>query len=195
MLKKDSIKKDILNRYESTDTGEVIIDVSASRVQDLYDNFDKTAPYMRKDLDEQLVHYLLDCAREIGKTKFVIHFNLDEPTDEESNIRVRESVRDYFSYLKELETRKIRDMLRKSFFFLGIGLGILALSLWVGKITVSRSNVFIQVIGEGLTVAAWVSLWESLTTFLLQWTPNRNEIRLCDRLSKSQVYFVTPSKK
>jgi hypothetical protein len=194
MLKKDSIKKDILKRYEFTDTGDVIIDVSAARVQDLYDDFDKTAPYMRKDLEEQLVHYLLDCTREIGNTKFVIHFNLDEPIDMESNLRVKESVKTYFSYLKELETRNMRDMLRKSFFLLGIGAIILILSLWIRNITATSENVFFQVIGEGLTVAAWVSLWEALATFLLQWTPTRKEIILCDRLSKAQVSFVYPSK-
>jgi hypothetical protein len=194
MLKKDSIKKDILKRYASTDTGEVIIDVSAARVQDLYDDFDKNAPYMRKDLEEQLVHYLLDCTREIGNTKFVIRFNLDEPIDMESNLRVKESVKTYFSYLKELETRNMRDMLRKSFFLLGIGVVILMLSLWLRNITAASENVFFQVIGEGLIVAAWVSLWEALATFLLQWTPTRKEIRLCDRLSKAQVSFVSPSK-
>jgi hypothetical protein len=192
MQRKDTIKKDILSRYASSDSGEVIIDVSTARVQDLYDDFDKTAPYMRKDLEEQLAHYLLDCAKEIGNTKFVIRFNLEEPTDAESILRVKESVKTYFSYLKELETRKIRDMLRKSFFFFGIGLAILVLSLWVSNITLSPDNVFIQVIGEGLTVAAWVSLWEALATFLLQWTPNRNEIKICERLSNSQVFFNNP---
>jgi hypothetical protein len=194
MLKRDSIKKDILKRYASTDTGEVIIDVSASRVQDLYDDFDKTAPYMRKDLEEQLVHYLLDCTREIGSTKFVIRFNLDEQIDMDSNLRVKESIKTYFSYLKELEIRNLRGMLRKSFFLLGIGAVILMLSLWIRNITATNENVFFQVIGEGLTVAAWVSLWEALATFLLEWAPTRKEIRLCDRLSQVQIFFAYPSK-
>ena len=180
-------RKDILNRYAVTDTGEIIVDVSAPRVQDLYSDFDKTAPYIRKDLEEELVHYLLDCAREIGHANFVIHFNLDEPIDEGSYLRVKESVRTYFSYLKELEGKKMREMLRKSFFLLGIGLAILILSIWVSKITSSVENVLIQ--STGLTVAAWVSLWESLATFLIQWSPNRKEIKLCDRLSRAQILF------
>jgi hypothetical protein len=183
-------KKDIINRYAVTDTGEIIIDVSAQRVQDLYSDFDKTAPYIKKDLEEGLVEYLLDCTREIGKSKFVIHFNLDEPIDEEATLRVNESVRTYFSYLKELEIRKMRDMLRKSFFMLGIGLSIIVLSLWINKITVSSENVLVQIVSTGLTVAAWVSLWESLATFLIEWSPNRKEINLCARLSTASIYFV-----
>ncbi len=184
-------RKDILSRYAFTDNGEIIIDVSAPRVQDLYSDFDKTAPYMRKDLEEELVHYLLDCAREIGNANFVIHFNLDKPIDKESNLRVKESIRTYFSYLKELEGRKMRDMLRKSFFLLGIGLTILVLSIWVSKIASSVENVLVQIIITGLTVAAWVSLWESLATFLIQWSPNRKEIKLCDRLSRAPISFVS----
>ena len=183
-------RKDIISRYAVTDTGEIIIDVSAQRVQDLYSDFDKTAPYIKKDLEEGLVEYLLDCAREIGKSKFVIHFNLDEPIDEESNLRVKESIKTYFLYLKELETRKIRGMLRRSFFLSGLGLGILILSLWINKITASIENVLIQVISPGLTVAAWVSLWESIATFLIEWNPNRREIKLCDRLATAPVSFV-----
>jgi hypothetical protein len=183
-------RKDILDRYAVTDTGELIIDVSAQRVQDLYSDFDKTAPYIRKDLEEDLVEYLLGCAREIRNKNFVIHFNLEEPIDEESSLRVKESVMTYFSYLKELGKRKIRDMLRKSFFLLGIGLSILILSLWVNKITASVENVFIQLISPGLTVAAWVSLWESLATFLIEWSPNRKEIKLCDRLATVPISFV-----
>ncbi len=183
-------KKDIISRYAVTDTGEIIIDVSAQRVQDLYSDFDKTAPYIKKDLEEGLVEYLLDCSREIGNTKFVIHFNLDEPIDEESNLRVKESIKTYFSYLKELEIRKMRNMLRRSLFLLGIGLSILVSSLWISKITAFSENVLIQVVSTGLTVAAWVSLWESLATFLIEWSPNRNEIQLCDRFLTAPVSFV-----
>jgi hypothetical protein len=41
-----------------------------------------------------------------------------------------------------------------------------------------------------LTVAAWVSLWESIATFLIEWNPNRREIELCDRLATASVFFV-----
>ncbi len=46
--------KRIVDRYEHTVDGIVIIDVAARRVEDLYEDFDKTAPYHKKDLDEDL---------------------------------------------------------------------------------------------------------------------------------------------
>jgi hypothetical protein len=182
-------KKEILNRYALTETGKIIIDISANRVQDLYNDFDKTAPYIKKDLEGELVEYLLDCAREIGKNDLVIRFNIDEPIDKESSKRVKESVRKYFSYLKEVGSRQIRDMLRRSFFLLFFGLSLLMLSLWVNKITFSMENVFIQIIGPGLTVVAWISLWEAIATFLIQWRTKRKEIRLYERLSGVYIFF------
>jgi len=182
-------KKEILNRYAVAEKGELIIDVSANRVQDLYNDFDKTAPYIKKDLEGELVEYLLGCAREIGRRKFVIRFNIDEPVDEESSKRVKESVSKYFCYLKEVGSSQIRDMLRRSFFLLFLGLGLLMLSLWVNRITVSMENVFVQIIAPGLTVVAWVSLWEAIATFLIQWRTKRKEIGLCERISGVDISF------
>lgn len=135
-------KKEILNRFAVAEKGEIIIDVSANRVKDLYKDFDKTAPYIKKNLEGELVEYLLGCAREIRRKKFVIRFNIDEPVDEESSKRVKESVSKYFCYLKEVGSRQIGDMLRRSFFLLFLGLGLLMLYLWVNRITVSMENVF-----------------------------------------------------
>lgn len=181
--------KAILTRYACTETGEIIVDVSASRVQDLYNDFDKKAPYIKKDLEGELVEYLLGCAREIGNKDFIIRFNLDEPIEKEAGARVKKSVRAYFSYLKELETREIIEKLRKSFFLLGLGLCLLLLSLWVNRVTSSMDNVLVQILGPGLTVVAWVSLWESIATFLIQWRPKRKEVRLCDRLSRAKIFL------
>jgi hypothetical protein len=71
-------RKQILSRYARTEDGKVIIEVGTARIQDLYHDFDKTTPYLRKDLDEQLVDYLSDAAREIGGDDFVIHVTLAE---------------------------------------------------------------------------------------------------------------------
>ena len=46
------LSKPILSRYETTAAGEIIIDVAAARVQDLYNDFDRNAPYVRRDLDQ-----------------------------------------------------------------------------------------------------------------------------------------------
>ena len=44
----------ILDRYSRLDDKRIIIDVTANRVEDLYNNFDQNAPYIKKDLNTAL---------------------------------------------------------------------------------------------------------------------------------------------
>jgi hypothetical protein len=186
------MKRNILSRYAHTNAGEIIIDVAASRVQNLYNDFDKIAPYLKKNLDQDMVDYLVDCAREIGRSSFIIRITLSQKPDEEVVARVKKSIQNFFVYLKELEKRKMRQMIRTSLILFGIGLSILFLALWVNQMLSASAGVIFHVFAEGLTVAAWVSLWEALATFLIQWAPHRREIRLFERLSKAPVYLHTP---
>jgi hypothetical protein len=47
------------------------------------------------------------------------------------------------------------------------------------------ANVF----AEGLTVAAWVSLWEALAVLLIEWFPHRKNIVLYRRLANAELVF------
>ena len=66
--------KKILERYSRTADNKVIIDIAAGKVEDIYNYLDKHAPYRKKDLDQDLVEYLIDSVSEIGKEDFVIQF-------------------------------------------------------------------------------------------------------------------------
>jgi hypothetical protein len=57
------MKKSIISRYERTEKNEVIIDASVRTVEDLYNNFDRTAPYLKKDLDQDFVDYIIEMSR------------------------------------------------------------------------------------------------------------------------------------
>jgi hypothetical protein len=185
-------RKQILSRYARTEDGKVIIEVGTTKIQDLYHDFDKTAPYLRKDLDEQLVDYLSDAAREIGGDDFVIQITLAESPQDAPMSRVKKSIQNYFVYLAELERRTMRRMARTSLILLGVGLSILVISVFVNRMTASAESVVAEVFAEGLTVAAWVSLWEALATFLIRWTPHRRERRIHQRLSEAPVLFDSP---
>jgi len=50
-----------------------------------------------------------------------------------------------------------------------------------------------HVFAEGLIVAAWVSLWESLATFLIEWFPQLRNIKLYYRLAAVQPVFRSGS--
>jgi hypothetical protein len=189
------VKRRILDRYEHTVTGSVIIDVAAQRVEDLYENFDKTAPYHKKDLDEDLVYYLTECVTEIGRADFVIRFMFECFPSEEFMLRVRTSVHKYFMYQRELEFAAMKKMLKTSAIILIFGIVILGLSLWVNLLfTVENGTSFLnRVLAEGLTIVAWVSVWEALATLLVNWTPHLSQIKLFMKIAEAPIQFQKPA--
>ncbi|MDT9545957.1 MAG: hypothetical protein HQ516_01460 [Chlorobium sp.] len=184
------VKKRILERYERSDDGRVCIDVAARRVEDLYEDFDKTAPYHRKDLDADLADYLVDCAGEIGGDDFLIRFTLERLLSEDLVRRIRSSVKGFFLYRRELEQASVRTMLRASIGMLVAGVLLLGLSLWLpgrfdftGDVGAFPGGILV----EGITIAAWVAIWESLVRFLLTWPPQIRRIRLYGRIAAATV--------
>ena len=189
------MKKKIVDRYEQTAEGRVIIDVAARRVEDLYEDFDKTAPYHKKDLDEDLVYYLTECVREIGRSEFVLRFVFEQFPSAEFMQRVRTSVHKFFMYQRERELAAMKKMLRTSVTLFITGIVILGISLWVNHLVeIAEQEYFLNsVFAEGLTIVAWVSMWEGLATFLLNWAPHLYHVKLYRHIAEAQVLFYQPS--
>jgi hypothetical protein len=183
------MRRDVLSRYERDGERNIIIDVAAPRVEDLYNDFDKSAPYIRRDLDQDLADYLIGCARELGRVPFILRFSLGNPPDEPRLSRIRRSLNTYFMYLAETEIQKILEMFRRSAILFVIGLGILFGSVWFNRLLGPERSVTANVFAEGLTVAAWVSLWEVLAVFLIEWFPHRKSVLLYRRLAHARLVF------
>jgi hypothetical protein len=179
----------ILDRYTRTDEGRLIIDIAASRVEELYSDYDNTANFLKKDLEPDLVDYLVESAREIGKLPFAIRFSFPGTVDAEATLRVCQSISTYFTYLTHLEKRQLRQMFRTSFIMLLAGLAILTLSVRLNLHVEHSTSVVARVFAEGLTVAAWVALWNALATFLLNWAPYRRLLVLYARIAAAPVMF------
>lgn len=183
------MKKPIISRYELTEKNEVIIDASVRSVEDLYNNFDRTADYLKKDLDQEFVDYVTDCVREIGKRAFVIRISLSAMPDDAVMDRVRRSVRTFFLYLQEAERRQLRSMLRRSLVLFAIGLALLVLAIAATRRFSSSEGVLAEVFAQGLTVAAWVSLWEAIANLFIEWYPHRQDIKRYDHVTNASVMF------
>jgi hypothetical protein len=183
------LKQDVLSRYEQDGEGNIIIDVTAIRVEDLYNDFDKSAPYIRRDLDQDLADYLIGCARELARAPFMVRFTLVNPPDEPRLSRIQRSLNTYFLYLAEIEMQKILQMFRRSAILFIVGLGILFTSVSLNRLLGPERSVTANVFAEGLTVAAWVSLWEALAIFLIEWFPHRKNVLLYRRLAQARLAF------
>ena len=184
------MKNTILERYPQMPDGCYVIDINAGCISDLYNDFDRIAPYVRKELDQDLVDYITDSARDLGKVEYLIRFRLQEQASEDLQARIIKSINSYFLYLRSIELSELGRMMKTSLGFLLIGIFILFLSVWVNGSITDDSSVIQKVFAEGLTVAAWVAMWESLATFLFNWTPISRKVRLYKRIASTPVQFA-----
>jgi len=183
------MKKSIISRYERTEQGEVIIDAAVRTVEDLYNNFDRTAPYLKKDLDQEFVDYVTDCVREVGAEAFVIRISLSAMPEEPVMDRVRKSIRTYFLYLQEIDRRALRNLFRRSAVLFAIGVALLVPAIVATRRASMSQGVLTEVFAQGLTVAAWVSLWEAIANLFIEWYPHRHDIKQYGRVTDARVMF------
>jgi len=184
------MKKEILNRYLRNSEDKIIIDIAVRKLENLYNDFDRHAAYIKKELDQNFVDYLIDSANEIGQHDFIIQFRLNHSVDEQLTTRVKTSIRNYFLYLIALENQELRRMVRTSVILLTIGLVILFISMWINQRISGSETVISNVIAEGLNIAAWVSLWNAIATFLINWPPRRSQMQMYKRISKADIRFT-----
>ncbi len=109
--------------------------------------------------------------------------------DGEALGRVTRSINVHFQYRAEKEGQQINKMLRKSLILLLIGLLIMATAVWVGGRIGREPSVLANVLEQGLIVAAWVSMWETVATYLIEWLPQRKQRRLFRQLSEAPLSF------
>ena len=126
---------------------------------------------------------------EIGKADFVIRFRFSQPAEGDVIARLTDSIRSYFNYKKQLQNGKLAKMMRTSFIFLVAGLVILGLSIALNEKIAGTDAVVLDVFAQGLTVAAWLSLWEALANFLINWTPYIRMRNNYDRIIHAQLLF------
>lgn len=187
------MKQDIFSRYESHSNRRLAIDVSIGKIEELFEDFDSAASYVKKDLDQDFVDYLIESVQEIGSYDFVIRINLPIHVQEKHRKRVRKSIKSYFRYLELLERRKLRKTLWKSFLLFCLGMLLLTVSLIFRGNAGYLSGMMQELLVEGLTIAAWVSLWTAFAGLIFEFTGIIADIRIYRRIAGREVVFKTSS--
>ena len=183
------MKEDIFSRYESHSSRRLAIDVPVGRIAELFEDFDSAASYVKKDLDQDFVEYLIESVREIGRYDFVIRINLPVAVEEKHRKRVRKSIKSYFRYLELLERRNLRKLLWKSFLLIFLGMFLLGLSEVLHANMANAKDVIVEILSEGVTVAAWVSLWQAFAGLIFELTGIIGDIRIFRRIASREVVF------
>lgn len=183
------MRTSITGRYEKATDGRLIIDVTVERVEELYNRFDTLASYKKKDLDEEFVEYLSNCAKELKKQEFLLRINLQEEESKPKTDRLRSSIRYYFSYLQELERRQIKKHLTRACYLLGLGITLIFISLSLAARYEGVANIIKDLGIEGITIIAWVSVWEAATDLIFEWWPHLRKSRRYEKIAACEVQF------
>ena len=179
------MKNSITNRYDKNSNDELIINISAAKVKDLFEDYDKKSTFIKKDLKESLEKYLIQSVEEIGNHPFMIKFYFDEISNEESNIIVRDSIKNYFEYLQYSEQKKMKEQIKNSFIFLIIGFVFVSISFNLAE----NEEFYLRLISEGAMVGGWVSLWEAKATVLIKWLSLRNKLKIFKNIFNAKIEF------
>lgn len=188
------MKQAILQRYENTPDQKIIIDVSVGGIQELYEDYDSAASYIKKDLDQDFVEYLLTAVREIRSHAFVIRINLPAVEAEQKKQRLAKSLNHYFAYMEEVKKHEIRKLLKRSLAYFFLGITFLLISLTFSLETMQCLRLGRQIFQEGLVIGAWVSMWQAFANLLFQWGPLRQDIRIYRRIGAAPVIFQEVAK-
>jgi len=178
-------------RYHFED-GRALIEVRVKSPRQLFDVRDP-APFRERDLDDELVEYILSCAEEFSSAQqFKVIVHLTEEVDPDLNsATIAHAVSQHFSFQADLKRRQLSHVLRTGQFFLLIGLITLFVCLGIAySMDVTRWPQ--AILREGLVIFGWVAMWRPIELVLYDWWPHWGRVKLLRKLAHSPVQVLEP---
>jgi hypothetical protein len=178
-------------RYRDED-GRACIDIRLRTARQLFDGRDP-APFRERDLDPAAVEHLLDCAREIKKSRPIkIVLTFSEPLATSGVLDdavIRDAIRAQFDHERDLVQRKLSANFRHGQVLAVLGFAVLAIFLGLAELTQSAlpEGTLRRLVHEGFTITGWVAMWRPAETLLYDWWPLVEERRLVDRILEAPI--------
>lgn len=166
-------------RYRVED-GKHCIDVRVGTLGRMFDNRDP-APFRERDLDPDLVDYLVDAADDLAPHgAFRVVFWFSEPVNRD---QVEPAYRAHLDYELERVARNRSRQRRTGQAALAIGLTLLvALISLAQALERLDEGQLSDAVREGLLILAWVVMWRPVEALLYEWIPARRQRVLLSRL-------------
>jgi hypothetical protein len=184
-----------LNPADVVATDEGVIEVRVRELDQLYNLMDPS-PFHERDLDPDAEEYIVGSAKELptrSPSALLVYLEQPPPPDLPDAQRiVRDAIHVHFTRLARLARWELKQLLRRGWISLIIGLTFLAACL-VGGQAILRSfghTPLATVFRESLVIGGWVAMWTPMEIFLHGWWPKVGQIRIYDRLSRVPVRIV-----
>ncbi|PKM96357.1 MAG: hypothetical protein CVU84_01170 [Firmicutes bacterium HGW-Firmicutes-1] len=184
------MKEKILKTIYRYDENKKIyhIDIQLNDYRDVYSDWDYS-PFVNRDLDEDLLEYLMSCSYEIPKKReFIVDFFLlMHLYDVKRETRSIEGIHNYFGYkIRQTQSERYR-LMRSTVLFFIIGTLLLISTVFSNKIILDP--LFDRIISEGLFIGAWVAIWEIFSIWFFQVNALGHKIKHYQRLQKSKILY------
>ncbi len=184
-MKKIELKE--LYRYDKVEKA-YNIDIHLDFYRDVYSEWDYS-PLSNRDLDEDLLEYLMSCSYEIPlKNKLLINFYLPSDIKEES--REKKSIvgiNNYFSYrIRKTHVERFR-MIKNTMVYLFVGI-VLLLAAYMFQ-NIITNNFLLHILPEGLLIGAWVLIWEIFSIWFFQISKLGYDLKHYKRIKESTIIY------
>jgi hypothetical protein len=167
-----------------------MIELHVREVGQLFDSLD-SFPFYERDLDADAEEYVLASVRELSDrrvTSLVVYVDKPSGNPDEQRV-VEQAIHRHFERKAQFAARELRELLRRGWISLGIGLAFLA-TLLLAREAVDRSlepGPLVMALTESLLIGGWVAMWKPLEIFLYDWWPIVGKRRLYASLSQVAV--------
>ncbi|MBN2898888.1 MAG: hypothetical protein JXO44_08940 [Clostridia bacterium] len=165
-----------------------IIDVQLEDYRDAYSDWD-FSPFINRDLDEDLIEFLLECSMEIPlKYALMIDFHiLHQAKSQKREERTLTGMKNFFLYqLRKMKNQKVR-VFKDIVSFLAIGSVLLILGSSMKNFF--KESLLLYLMSEGLFIGGWVMLWEMFSAWFFDMKKLNDKIRHYKRLLNAEIRY------
>jgi hypothetical protein len=169
------------------------LELSIADPMQLFNSMDP-APFHERDLDSQVVDYIVDWAQDVApdvSLELVVTVDQAAPSVHGAAL-ISDAVHSSFQRRALAKRRALKKLLREGRISLVIGIAFLAAAIFISDYLgglISNEN-YAWLVQESVVIGGWVALWHPLNIFLYDWWPLRAERRLFERLAQIQVKVI-----
>jgi hypothetical protein len=167
-----------------------VLELNLSAQRQLFNSMDP-APFRERDLDPDVVSYIVDWAEKLpadAPLGLVVTLGTETLSDHDVGT-LRESLVENFRRRALAARRRVKRLFRDGRISLLIGVVFVAAAILVGDVIGSLISHprYATLVQETVVIGAWVALWHPINIFLYEWWPIRAEARLFDRLAEMDM--------
>lgn len=170
-------------------SGTKLIEIGVKNPKQLFDARDP-APFRERDLDEDLVTYILSSAQEYSlgtPLKLRVHISEASPSVPECE-SIAESIHNHFSYEADLAKGQLKKLFRNGRTFSLLGLTTLFFCFLLSNYIELHYDFDVKpFVREGLLISGWVAMWRPIEVFLYDWFPILEKKRYLKKLSEVDI--------